>query len=121
MTNNLDFISFLYEKKLEGLKPQIIYVSAGKGMAWFPANKEKEVLYQPSDVVLVGYTGRCYISYNKTQHSQPYQVCWAGIDIDDYNDYENIHKILPETTIRASKSGKGLHLFFRFEKVLIGA
>jgi hypothetical protein len=117
--DNSEFINFLYEKKLEGLKQQIIYVDNKKRMFWYPSNKEKKNVFQPKKTQLVGFTGRCYLSYNDPQHSQPYQVCWAGIDIDDYNDANFIHNLLPEATIRASKSNTGLHLFFRFEKVLI--
>ena len=108
------FFEHLYKDCPKNYKLQVV-LCKGKDIAWFPGNKIASVK-SAGYYNMVGISGRCYKSYNISQHDQDYYICWAGIDIDDYTCWEKIQKIVPEATIRQSKSHEGLHLFFRFEK-----
>jgi len=117
----MDIVSFLNERLPDGYKPQII-LNKNKYMVWMPSTKKKDKMPTCYNPDLIGFTGRAYLNYLEPLKFQNYYIVWCGIDIDDYNDWQAIAKLIPEATIRNSKSNTGLHLFFRLEKpVLIEA
>lgn len=115
-----NFLNRKITKEKPEYSPQVIYSLGKKSMAWYPGNSDK-LSYQlklPNNWQLKGYTGRYYKSLYTNKLQQDYVIAWAGIDIDDYNNWKVIANIVPEATIRSSKSGKGLHLFFRFSEII---
>lgn len=110
-----------FQEIIPGYVPQVIMFNDPekcncRQILWYPGN----CVYSnfPQRVMQVGYTGRYYKSWFKPQHKQDFYISWAGIDIDDYTNYEKILDIVGHNvcSIRLSKSGTGLHLFFRFKK-----
>lgn len=120
--------SFLYgdAARLGYTCPQFAFMGVQKNLEkytiWFPgAKKVNELKSVPKNIWLHGFGGRVYKTYSKLRKEQEYLLAWTSLDIDDINIVEvapKIKKLIPECSIRESKSGQGVHLFFRFDKPL---
>lgn len=104
--------------------PQRILAKQNKqAILWIPGNKvlnKEKIKWGIVAGDLIGYTGFVYGEAKCTKEAER-KVFFLGIDIDNYNNYKKVHEILPEYSIRFSKSKKGLHLFRRIIPIKIAA
>lgn len=92
-----------------------------KGFCHWAPGKKPGFPGDPEEVDLFGFGYRVFPTYEESRHGQNFVVSWAGIDIDDVEPMETAHKIKDARmpcSIRTSKSQKGLHLIFLFNKIL---
>ena len=120
--NNL--VEFLYPALAfqAGFNCPQIAETGNKGVLWSPGKrdrlKKQTWLENPS---LLGFGPRIYQNYTTSRNNQPYLLAWTALDIDEIEVapvLQIIQKLIPDCSIRLSKSKKGLHVFFRFEQPL---
>lgn len=79
----------------------------------------------PTDHKLWGFVGLLVQDYKRPVQEQLVKIAWTGIDIDgDDNSHLTLDEMFdrtlsavgPNTVIRTSKSGRGLHVIMPWEK-----
>jgi hypothetical protein len=104
-----------------GFLPYRIFAKGGQsygmtGVRHFPGldGQQGEV---PEALPFHGYMGLACTTYSVPVTDQDVLLCWSAIDIDSKDNslsHENIvrtcHALAPETIIRTSKSGGGVHM-----------
>lgn len=112
---------FLFEKAPPGWKPQKAYAKADKtALAWFPGNQHylpEHEEYYSKQAALGGFSQLAFKDSYKPKQIECC-ICWVGLDLDaDDNPDIDLKTILfPESSMRTSRSGEGVHVMYRLEK-----
>ena len=119
----IEDMSFLYNKKISGW-PQIT-----TPFCWLPGKhvgteiNTKSVLIDLMQKKQIGLTGRSFGNWKQPQSEQNYYQHWIAIDIDSGDNPEltpeKVASLLPEANIRTSRSGKGVHAYFKLAEPIL--
>lgn len=130
MENFSKLVDWLSACRPKGTAPQIGMADETKrALGWWPGNRLQQLLGLPPArqnlVKFLGCTNRAFGSPLTPQREQPGALCWSGLDIDaDDNPHMTtdtlfdtvFQKVENFGSIRTSCGGRGLHVFFRYQK-----